>query len=86
LALNGTVRILGQRKKRPGLLRHPASGTNRRIHATRFLDRRIGERDVLEAEIKEWQHQRNASGARIQWKFTTQKARDKLARAYPNTI
>ncbi len=49
------------------------------------LDRRIGERDVLNAEIEAWQRQRNASGARIQWKFTTQKARDKLARAYPDT-
>jgi hypothetical protein len=29
--------------------------------------------------------QRNESGARIKWKFTTQKARDKLARAYPDT-
>lgn len=47
------------------------------------LDRRIGERDVLAAEIKAWQRQRNASGARINWKFTTQKARAKLARAYP---
>ena len=49
------------------------------------LDRRIGERDVLNAEIKAWQCQRNASGAQIQWKFTTQKARHKLARAYPDT-
>jgi transposase len=49
------------------------------------LDRRIGERDVLNADVEAWQRQRNASGARIQWKFTTQKARDKLARAYPNT-
>ncbi len=49
------------------------------------LDRRIGERDVLSAEINAWQRQRNADGARIQWKFTTQKARDKLARAYPDT-
>ena len=49
------------------------------------LDRRIGERDVLNGEIKAWQCQRNASGARIQWKFTTQKARVKLARAYPDT-
>ena len=49
------------------------------------LDRRIGERATLEAEIKAWQTQRNVSGARIQWKFTTQNARDKLARAYPNT-
>ena len=49
------------------------------------LDRRIGERDVLVAEIAAWQKQRNASGARIKWKFTTQKARTKLARAYPDT-
>ena len=48
------------------------------------LDRRIGERDVLVAEIKAWQRRRNASGARIEWKFTTQKARAKLARAYPD--
>ena len=27
---------------------------------------------------------REASGARIKWKFTTQKAREKLARAYPD--
>lgn len=49
------------------------------------LDRRIGERTVLEAEIKAWQKTRNDAGARIQWKFTTQKARNKLARAYPDT-
>ena len=49
------------------------------------LDRRIGERDVLVSEIAAWQWQRNASGARIKWKFTTAKARSKLARAYPGT-
>jgi transposase len=49
------------------------------------LDRRIGEREILIAEIEAWQGQRNASGDRIKWKFTTQKARDKLARAYPDT-
>jgi transposase len=48
------------------------------------LDRRIDERAVLEAEIKAWQRARNESAARIQWKFTTQKARSKLARAYPD--
>ncbi|MFZ3180956.1 MAG: IS630 family transposase, partial [Methylocystis silviterrae] len=46
--------------------------------------RRIGERDRLVSEIAAWQHQRNASGARIEWKFNTQKARQKLARAYPD--
>ncbi len=49
------------------------------------LDRRIGERNVLVSEIKAWEQQRNSSGARVKWKFTTQKARDKLARAYPDT-
>jgi transposase len=49
------------------------------------LDRRIGEREILIAEIEAWQRQRNTSGARIKWKFTTQKARNKLARAYPDT-
>jgi len=48
------------------------------------LDRRIGERDVLVSEIDTWQRQRNASGARVKWKFTTQKARVKMARAYPD--
>jgi DDE superfamily endonuclease len=49
------------------------------------LDRRIGEREVLVSEIDAWQRQRNESAARIKWKFTTQKARHKLARAYPDT-
>src|SRR5216683_825035 len=49
------------------------------------LDRRIGEREVLNTEVAAWQCQRNASGARIKWKFTTQTARQKLARAYPDT-
>jgi hypothetical protein len=48
------------------------------------LDRRIGDRAVLNIEVAAWQRQRNASGARIKWKFTTQKARKKLARGYPD--
>jgi hypothetical protein len=48
------------------------------------LDRRIGERARLSHEIAVWQKQRNANGARIDWMFATQKARDKLARAYPD--
>jgi hypothetical protein len=49
------------------------------------LDRRIGERETLIAEIEAWQRQRNAARPKIKWKFTAQKARDKLARAYPET-
>ena len=47
------------------------------------LDRRIGERDFLKFEIAEWTRRRNASGARIDWHFTTKRAREKLARLYP---
>jgi transposase len=48
------------------------------------LDRRIGERKTLEAEIAAWESQRNAARARVKWMFTTERARAKLARAYPN--
>ena len=48
------------------------------------LDRRIAERDHLVAEIAAWERQRNAGGARIKWMFSTDRARAKLTRAYPN--
>lgn len=47
------------------------------------LDRRIGQRDRLVSEVKAWERQRNAARARITWMFTTERARTKLARAYP---
>ncbi len=50
------------------------------------LDRRIGERERLISEIKAWEKQRNESGARIKWMFTTDRARIKLARAYPEAV
>ena len=48
------------------------------------LDRRIESCDCLVAEIDAWQAQRNQSGARINWMFSTDKARTKMARAYPS--
>ena len=48
------------------------------------LDRRIDNHQRLIAEIAAWQRQRNASGARVKWMFTTERARTKLGRAYPN--
>jgi transposase len=47
------------------------------------LDRRIATQEHLISEISTWERQRNASGARIKWMFTTAKARAKMARAYP---
>ena len=48
------------------------------------LDRRIGERERLETEVAAWQRRRNAAGARINWMFTTDRAREKMGHAYPN--
>src|SRR3954454_2525375 len=47
------------------------------------LDRRIDNRAELEREIGAWERERNAAGARVNWMFTTEKARAKMARAYP---
>jgi len=47
------------------------------------LDRRINNQEDLEGEIAAWERQRNASGARMKWMFTTEKARAKMGRAYP---
>jgi transposase len=47
------------------------------------LNRRIGERDRLVAEIAAWMRRRNAERARIKWMFSTERARSKLTRAYP---
>ena len=49
------------------------------------LDRRIDDPIWLRREIDAWEQQRNAAGARINWMFTTDKARAKMGRAYPVT-
>jgi transposase len=50
------------------------------------LDRRIATQRRLVSEIAAWERQRNASGARIKWMFTTEKARAKMGRAYPAPV
>jgi transposase len=47
------------------------------------LDRRIDDKDKMIAEVAAWQLQRNAQQAQIKWMFTTEKAREKLHKAYP---
>ncbi len=49
------------------------------------LDRRIDDPNWLRREIDAWERQRNAACARINWMFTTDKARAKMGRAYPVT-
>ena len=47
------------------------------------LARRIESRERLEREVAAWERERNATGARVKWMFTTEKARAKMGRAYP---
>src|SRR6202047_1508867 len=53
------------------------------VLAAQCLDRRIDSIEQLTAETTAWEQQRNATGARIKWMFTTKKARAKMGRAYP---
>jgi DDE superfamily endonuclease len=48
------------------------------------LDRRIGDGETLAREVAAWEAPRNAAQARVDWRFTTDKARTKLARLYPS--
>ena len=53
------------------------------VLASQCLDRRIESSSRLVAEIAAWEKQRNAARARVNWQFTTEKARVKMGRAYP---
>ena len=56
------------------------------VLASQCLDRRIESHSCLIAEVEAWEKQRNAARARITWSFTTEKAREKMGRAYPRPV
>jgi hypothetical protein len=47
------------------------------------LDRRMPDVATLRSEAAAWSRDRNAAEKRVQWQFTTEKARVKLKRLYP---
>ncbi|MFK4654191.1 hypothetical protein ABIF97_004125 [Bradyrhizobium japonicum] len=53
------------------------------VLAGQCLDRRIDSYTRLVAETTAFEKRRNAERARINWMFTTEKARAKMGRAYP---
>jgi transposase len=53
------------------------------VMASQCLARRIDSKSKLIFEIAAWEQQRNAAGARINWMFTVERARQKMGRAYP---
>jgi hypothetical protein len=48
------------------------------------LDRRVPDFESLQAEVAAWQERRDATGTKIDWRFTTEDARIKLKRLYPS--
>lgn len=50
------------------------------------LSRRMESIELMRGEVKSWQAQRDTRGAKIDWQFTTDKARVKLKRLYPTFI
>jgi hypothetical protein len=47
------------------------------------LDRRIAALETLQQETKAWEHERNAKQTGVDWHFTTEEARIRLKRLYP---
>ena len=53
------------------------------VFTKQCLDRRIPDMATLQQEAKAWYRKRNANQKAVDWQFTTEKARIKLKRLYP---
>jgi len=53
------------------------------VLTTQCLSRRIPDKPTLEKEVAAWQSHRNKHHAKADWQFTTENARVKLKRLYP---
>jgi len=56
------------------------------VMVSQCLDRRIPTKAKLISEVKAWERRRNREKARINWRFTVDRAREKLGRAYPPLV
>jgi hypothetical protein len=45
--------------------------------------RRVPDEETLGREVGAWERERNERGATVNWRFTAEDAREKLARLYP---
>jgi len=53
------------------------------VLARQCLDRRIPGKATLASEVAAWQHRLNIAEAKVDWRFTNDKARIKLKCLYP---
>ena len=56
------------------------------VFTRQCLDRRIPDLGTLRSEAAVWYRSRNASSKRVDWQFTTETARVKLKRLYPQFL
>jgi hypothetical protein len=54
-----------------------------RVLTKQCLDQRMAEFETLRHETKAWEHARNAKQTGVDWRFTTDDARIRLKRLYP---
>jgi hypothetical protein len=54
------------------------------ILGNQCINRRIGNKETLIQEIQAWEDKRNQLKSKINWNFTSEQARIKLKRSYPN--
>jgi len=55
------------------------------VFSRQCWNRRIGDEEMLKSETRKLEDERNATSAKIEWRFTTEDARRKLHRLYPST-
>jgi transposase len=53
------------------------------VHKQCLGGRRISDEEMLGREVGSWERERNQGGATVNWRFTSEDAREKLARLYP---
>lgn len=47
------------------------------------LSRRIGSLQEMRSQVDAWEQERNQKGTRVHWRFTIDRARERLGRVYP---
>jgi len=57
--------------------------SERAVLTTQRLSRRIPDKQTLTEEVAAWERHRNQRHAKADWQFTTENARVKLKRLYP---
>jgi hypothetical protein len=53
------------------------------VLSKQYLDRRMADLETVRHETKAWEHERNAQQTGVDWQFTTEDARIRLKRLYP---